>query len=160
MACKTTFGPTSFSVPGKPTRPWLQVSASALRCCYFHAVKEKHCSDEVTFVRQSLPKLLSSGKYIKLIYDWKSLSSIFWWPLRVTRRHKSLQSEHAVPTAVHFNLMLLISSPCAENYIPPMYKCLKQGSGLSIGSFHLNELLEGISTHVNTINLFWVYSQV
>lgn len=94
-----------------------QVSSS---CCCFHVVIEKHCSDEVTFVRQPLRKLFSRGKCIKLIYIWRSLPSIFWWPLGVTRRHKSLPSERAAPAvALHFNLMLLISSPCAENFTPP-----------------------------------------
>lgn len=114
----------------------------------------------VTFARQPLPELLSSGERIKLIYDWKSLSSIFWWPLHVTRWYKSLPSERAAPMAVHFNLMPLISSPCAENYTPPTCEGLKQSSGLSRSSFRLNELLEGISTRVNTINLIWVYSKV
>lgn len=122
--------------------------------------KKKHCSDEVTFVTQPLPELLSRGKDIKLIYDVKSLSSTFWWPLRVTLWHKSPHSEHAAPIAVHFNVLLLISSTCAENFTPPTYTGLNQRSGLSRGSFHLNELLEGISTHVNTINLIWVNSKV
>ena len=151
--CKTTSRPTSLNVPGKPTRSWLQVSASALWSCCSHAVKEKHCSDEVTFVTQPLTELLSRGEDIKLIYDGKSLSSTFWWPLHVTRWHKSPHSERAARIAVHFNVILLISSTCAQNFTPPTYTGLNQSSGLSRGSFHLNELLEGISTHVNTINL-------
>lgn len=42
------------------------------------------------------PTPLSSSEYIILIYDWESLSSIFWWPRHITLWHKSLHSERAV----------------------------------------------------------------
>lgn len=87
----------------------LLAPASKWSVLLFSSGERKTFSDEVTFVRRPLPKLLSGGKNIKLIYEWKSLSSVFWWPPPVTRWHKSLRSKHALLVVVHFNLMLLIS---------------------------------------------------
>lgn len=83
------FGPTSSSASCRPARPWLQLLASTC-CCCFHAVKEEQCWDEVTFVRQLSPNPLSSSEYIILIYDRKSLSSIFWWPTHIKQWHTDL----------------------------------------------------------------------
>lgn len=54
------------------------------------------------------PRQQKKKKKVPLIYEWKSLQSIFWRPPRLTQRHKSLQNEQRKLGAVHFNVLLLI----------------------------------------------------